>query len=168
MKRQNSSIGKITVTVNENAVFRLILHADCLEIEVAFRQIHVLVIIVVVCRGKCTQIAYSPFSARNKDFCGNGFILAGCARIDFIRSFFYHQSAADDIVEAKLLHRDFQCDVSRLARGNVFHTDKIKQLADWFLYAGFQSGTVDLDDLVACGSARISHIERDLQQTVIF
>lgn len=79
MKRQNSSIGKITVTVNENTFFRLILHADCLEIEVAFRQIHVLVIIVVVCRGKCTQIAYSPFSARNKDFCGNGFILAGCA-----------------------------------------------------------------------------------------
>ena len=69
MKRQNSSIGKITVTVNENTFFRLILHADCLEIEVAFRQIHVLVIIVVVCRGKCTQIAYSPFSARNKDFC---------------------------------------------------------------------------------------------------
>lgn len=65
-----------------------------------------------------------PFSARNKDFCGNGFILAGCACIDFIRSFFYHQSAADDIVEAKLLYRDFQCNVSRLARGNVFHTNK--------------------------------------------
>ena len=39
----NSSIGKITVTVNENTFFCLILHADCLEIEVAFRQIHVLV-----------------------------------------------------------------------------------------------------------------------------
>ena len=42
------------------------------------------------------------------------------------------------------------------------------ELADWFLHAGFQSGTVDLDDLVACGIARISHIERDLQQAVVF
>ena len=158
---------QLTVAVTQHAFLRRIMENHCLKAEMSFRQYHILISIIEVCRRSLPQTPLSGLLSRQLHLRHEKRLCTGRTRIDRIASLFHHKLPAYYIVETEFLCRNHKFHPAAFSRRHILQAPECQQLPQRFLHAGSRRRPVDLYHFIPGRTAYILHLQGNMQHRAV-